>query len=84
MRHIFDILTTTMNQVIFVLQIAVSTLIIIGILLQNRGSGLSGIFGGGGTIYRTKRGLERGLYIFTVALIILFVAIGVANLVIQA
>jgi len=51
--------------------------------MQNRGSGVSAIFGGGsGGGYRTKRGLEKGLHIFTIILVILFVAVGVINLII--
>ena len=71
-----------MNQAILIAQIVISVLIITAVLLQNRGSGLSSVFGGTGAIYRTKRGLEKGLFILTIVLIILFVAIGVANLVI--
>ncbi|OGE76164.1 MAG: preprotein translocase subunit SecG [Candidatus Doudnabacteria bacterium RIFCSPHIGHO2_02_FULL_48_21] len=72
-----------MKQVIVIAQIAVSVLIIISVLIQNRGSGLSSVFGGG-NIYRTKRGLERGLFILTVILVILFIAIGALNLVISS
>lgn len=70
-----------MQQVILIAQIVISVLIIIAVLLQNRGSGLSAVFGGSGAIYRTKRGLEKGLFILTIVLVILFIAIGVANLV---
>lgn len=62
---------------------AISILIVVAVLLQNRGSGLSSVFGGGGAIYRTKRGLEKGLFILTIILVILFIAIGVANLALQ-
>ena len=53
-------------------------------LLQNRGAGLSAVFGGGGNIYRTKRGLEKGLFTLTIILVILFVAVGIVNLVISS
>ena len=62
---------------------AISLLIVVAVLLQNRGPGLSSVFGGGGAIYRTKRGLEKGLFILTIILVILFIAIGVANLALQ-
>ena len=68
------------NQVIFISQIVVSVLLILSILLQHRGAGLSAVFGGSGNIYRTKRGLEKGLFLATIILAILFVAIGVVNL----
>lgn len=69
------------EKAIFLAQIIISVLIIIAVLLQQRGSGLSAVFGGGGTIYRTKRGLEKGLFFLTVILVILFVGIGIVNLV---
>lgn len=73
-----------MRQAIFIAQILVSVLLITAILLQQRGSGLSSVFGGSGTIYRTKRGLEKGLFYLTIILVLLFVAIGVVNLAIQS
>jgi len=50
----------------------ISVLLMIVILLQNRGSGLSGVFGGSGAVYRTKRGIEKTLFNLTIALSILF------------
>lgn len=73
-----------MKQVIFVVQILISVLLIVAVLLQNRGAGLSAVFGGGGNIYRTKRGLEKGLFTLTIILVILFVAVGIVNLVISS
>ena len=43
------------------------------ILLQNRGTGLSGTFGGDSAVYRSRRGVERRLWQFTVVLLVLFV-----------
>lgn len=73
-----------MEQAIFIAQIVISVLLVVAILLQQRGSGLSAVFGGSGNIYRTKRGLEKGLFFLTIILILLFVAIGIVNLVIQS
>ncbi|TSA44882.1 preprotein translocase subunit SecG [bacterium] len=73
-----------MEKLLFILQLAVSVLLVVAILLQNRGAGLSAVFGGSGNIYRTKRGLEKGLYILTIILVILFVGLGAINLVISS
>lgn len=54
------------------IQVGVSILLIIVVLLQQRGSGLSGVFGGEGNVYRTKRGFERTLFISTIVLGALF------------
>ena len=53
-------------------QIVIVVLLMLSILLQSRGAGLSGVFGGSGNIYLTKRGLEKKLYVATIILSILF------------
>ena len=53
-------------------QVVAAILLMTAILLQNRGAGLGGIFGGGGGVYLTKRGLEKKLYIATIVLAIIF------------
>jgi len=73
-----------MEKVLFIAQITVSAALVVAILMQNRGSGVSAIFGGGSGSYRTKRGLEKGLHTLTIILVIVFVAIGVVNLVITS
>ncbi len=64
-------------------QIIIAILLALAILLQNRGVGLSGIFGGGGNIYRTKRGLEKILFIATIALAVIFFAVALAGFIWQ-
>lgn len=60
---------------LLIIQIVISSLLIISILLQIRGSGLGTIFGGaGGEFYRSKRGIEKFLYRSTLVLAILFVS----------
>ncbi|MFA5093602.1 MAG: preprotein translocase subunit SecG [Candidatus Omnitrophota bacterium] len=58
-------------------QLVLSILLIIAILLQNRGAGLGGVFGGSGGVYLAKRGLEKKLFWLTIILAILFFAISV-------
>ena len=61
-----------------IIQIIIAVLLMLAILLQNRGVGLSGVFGGTGNIYRTKRGLEKKLFIATIILAVLFFSISLA------
>ena len=61
-------------------QIVVSILLIIVILLQNRGTGLGSAFGGTGGVYLTKRGLEKKLFIATIVLAVFFFGLSLANL----
>jgi preprotein translocase subunit SecG len=44
----------------------------LAILFQARGSGLSATFGGDSSVYRSRRGIERRLWQFTIFLAILF------------
>jgi len=53
-------------------QLAVSILLIVAILLQNRGAGLGSAFGGSGGVYLTKRGLEKKLFLATIVLAVIF------------
>jgi len=67
-------------EVIQILQIVVSVLLILAIMMQNRGAGLGATFGGGGEIYRTKRGAEKFLFRATIVLIVIFMALAAAGL----
>ena len=60
-------------------QILVSVFVILAILLQVRGGGLGGIFGAPDTTYRSRRGVERTLFRFTIALMVLFVLLSITS-----
>jgi preprotein translocase subunit SecG len=60
--------------------IVVSLGLILSILFQVKGGGLGGIFGQSDTVYRTKRGIEKTLFQFTIVLAVLFVAISIIAL----
>ena len=62
-----------MNPFLAAGQIIVSIALMAAVLLQARGTGLSGTFGGDSAVYRSRRGIERRLFQFTIALIGLFV-----------
>ncbi|OGF58193.1 preprotein translocase subunit SecG [Candidatus Giovannonibacteria bacterium RIFCSPLOWO2_01_FULL_43_160] len=72
-----------MRNLLLWIQIAVSVLLVTAILLQQKGAGLGAAFGGSGQIYRSKRGVEKSLFIGTIILTILFVAIALFNLIIK-
>lgn len=61
-----------MNPVLAAGQLIVSIALIFSVLLQARGSGLGGTFGGDSSVYRSRRGIERRLWQFTIVLIVLF------------
>jgi preprotein translocase subunit SecG len=60
-------------------QIIVSIALIVAILLQARGTGLSSTFGGDSAVYRSRRGVERRLWQFTIVLLTLFVIFSLAS-----
>ena len=64
-------------KLIPIAQIIVSVLLIGLILLQERSSGLGGIFGGEGGFYQTRRGAERFIFGGTIALAVIFVVLAV-------
>jgi len=71
-------------NLIYILQIVVCSLIVVSILLQNRAEGLGKMFGGGGEVFRTKRGLEKFLYYFTIALIVVLIVLSLLLLKLSA
>lgn len=60
--------------------IIVSILLIITILLQQRGSGLGAAFGGEGNVYMAKRGAEKIIFWASIVLAVLFMALGVVRI----
>ena len=61
-----------MNTILAVGQIIVAIGLVASILLQARGAGLSSAFGGDSAVYRSRRGIEKRLFQFTIVLAILF------------
>ena len=66
-------------KILIILQVVSAIFLIVLILLQNRGVGLSGIFGGSGNIYQTKRGFEKNLFIATIVIAAVFFIISLAS-----
>ena len=70
-----------MRQTILSIALIVFSVLLVGaILLQQRGSGLGAAFGGDSGVFRTKRGLEKGLHYATIALAGLFFATAILSL----
>ena len=60
-------------------QILISIGLVAAILLQARGAGLSAAFGGDSSVYRSRRGIEKRLFQFTILLTVLFVVFSFAS-----
>jgi preprotein translocase subunit SecG len=70
-----------MKQLLLGLQVTSSLLLIAAILVQNKGVGLGGVFGGGDSnVYRTRRGAEKAIFRATIILAAIFLLTGLASL----
>ena len=58
-------------QILTLINMADMVILIIFIALQNKSSGLSNIFGGGGVV-QTRRGVEKWLFYCTIVLAVIF------------
>lgn len=64
-----------------VIQIILATAVILFILLQVRGAGLGSAFGGSsaGSVFKTRRGVERLIFNLTITFIVLFALVSVLS-----
>lgn len=67
-------------MIIKITQLVLAIFLIAAILLQQRGSGLSGTFGGDSNVYSTRRGIEKILFASTIVIAVLFLGISIARL----
>lgn len=65
--------------IIDVIQLVSAVLLIIVVLIQNKGTGLGAAFGGEGEIHRSKRGAEKGLFVITIILAVTFLSTALFN-----
>lgn len=70
-----------MKTYLAIAQIVVSSLLIVAILLQARGTGLGSTFGGEGNVYRTKRGVEKILFRSTIVFAVVFLGLALATII---
>ena len=68
-----------MQAYLNVVQIILAAVLILVVLLQAKGSGFSGSFSSGASAYRSRRGVERTLFNFTIVLAVVFVLISIAT-----
>lgn len=62
-----------MYEILQYITIISSALLVVAILLQQRGATLGAGFGGSGELYTTRRGLDKNLFEVTIFLTIAFV-----------
>lgn len=62
-----------MNPVVSLVQIILGVLLILVIIIQQKGTGMGSTFGGDLGFYRTKRGAEKLLFYSTIVLSVAFI-----------
>ncbi|HNZ70916.1 MAG TPA: preprotein translocase subunit SecG [Candidatus Dojkabacteria bacterium] len=68
-------MSQSITNILLIAEVVVVILLSVSILLQNRAEGLGKMFGGGGEVFRTRRGLENFLYYATIILIVVMAAL---------
>lgn len=63
-----------------IIQLVSAVILIIAILLQQKGSGLSEVFGGSSNIYTTRRGIDRILHYTTIVVAVIFFGVSLVRL----
>ncbi|MDP2967465.1 MAG: preprotein translocase subunit SecG [bacterium] len=70
-----------MQQYLPLAQIIVSVLLVVLILLQQRGTALGSAFGQEGGFYATRRGIQKKILWLTVVCGVLFILLAILNLI---
>ncbi len=69
-----------MKIIIPIIQISVSLILVALILLQAKGVGLGKAWGGSGEFYKSRRGVEKIIFYFTIIMVGLFLVTSVISL----
>ncbi len=70
--------------VIQIVQIILGVALTVSILLQARGAGLGSVFGGTGTVFKTRRGIDKLLFRITIVFAVLFCLVSVLGAAVPA
>lgn len=62
-----------MDSFLQMITLGSAVLMILAILLQQRGASLGAGFGSSGELYTTRRGLDKSLFEFTIVMLVIFV-----------
>ena len=71
------------ETILNIIQLVLAVILILVILLQQKGSGLGAAFGGSSNIYSTKRGLDKILHYITIGAAVAFFIVSLVRLIIK-
>lgn len=72
-----------MKLALSIIQLVFSVLLIVVVLLQQKGAGLGAAFGGSGAMHTTRRGVDKVLFNATIAIAIGFLLISLASVLVK-
>lgn len=64
-----------------IISMVLAAILTVLVLMQNRGAGLSGVFGGDSAVFSQKRGAEKTLHIITIIIAVAFLVSAIMNLI---
>ena len=69
------------DGILQIVTIASAILMILAILLQQRGASLGAGLGSSGELYTTRRGIDKNLFEVTIVLAVIFVGLAISNII---
>ena len=63
----------SIDTILQIVMIASAVLMVVSILLQQRGATLGAVFGSSGELYTTRRGVDKNLFEVSVVLAVIFI-----------
>lgn len=74
----------SIDSILQIIMFGSAILIVLAILLQQRGASLGAGFGGSGELYTTRRGIDKNLFDVTIVLTVIFVLSILAGIILPA
>lgn len=74
----------SIDSILQIITFVSAILIVLAILLQQRGASLGAGFGGSGELYTTRRGIDKNLFDVTIVLSVIFVLSILAGIILPA
>ena len=76
--------TMTIDLILQIITVASAILMILSVLLQQRGASLGAGFGSSGELYTTRRGLDKNLFEVSIVFAVIFIVSILAGLLLPA
>ncbi len=68
-----------MASYLYIAQLLVAVVLIVAVMIQSKGAGFSGTFSNDASVFRTRRGVEKTLFNFTIVLGVLFIVLAITS-----